>query len=171
MDFSTADPDTLRRMLNSRCFGAAAEERIRARLDELVDQVESHAGQEDISREIPPPQPTARRGRRNQTEERFARDILDPLVASGELVRYEFEAITFHVHDVAKYTPDYIGWTPDERIRAYEVKGAHIRQKDLIRWKAHSRERRWISWSIWQWKDRRWTLVHNRPRTDGGADG
>jgi len=54
-----------------------------------------------------------RRGEPNRTELAYRRDRLDPLLASGEVVRVEFEAVTWYVHGVARYTPDWLCWLPD----------------------------------------------------------
>ena len=155
MDFAAADRPTLERILSDPRFGEALKDRARARLAALEGSTPPAATAE-------PKRQGKLRGVPNKTELRFLADVLEPMVARGELVRVEYESITFHVHQVAKYTPDWIGWLPGERIRCFEVKGPHIREQDKVRWKAHSAARPWIWWQMWQWKDSRWKALYDR---------
>lgn len=155
MDYTQADRSTLERMLSSGHFGAVAAERIRKRIEEL-----------DAAASFVVAKPATKtgklRGEPNQTERRFAIDVLDPMLGQGEILRYEYEAITFHIHGVAKYTPDYVTWLPEGGLWVFEVKGAHIHEKDRIRWKAHSKARPWIRWTMVQWQDQQWKTLYDR---------
>jgi hypothetical protein len=153
MDFATADQPTLERMLRDPRFGEPVRDRIRARLAMLEDAPAATAPTKGAGK---------LRGVPNKTELRFLGDVLEPMVAAGELVRVEYEAITFHVHGVARYTPDFVGWLPDGRIHCFEVKGAHVREQDRVRWKAHSRARPWVWWSLHQWREGKWKTLYDR---------
>lgn len=111
-----------------------------------------------------PRQPQKRRGVPNKTELRFATEILDPLIRMGEIVRYQFEAVTWHLPDVGIFTPDYFIVLPDNTLWFAEVKGAHVRPQALVRWKAHSAARPWITWTVHQYAQRQWTTLHRRDR-------
>ena len=55
------------------------------------------------------------------------------------VIAYFYEAMTLHVAASLKYTPDWIvyrrGGGGSEELEFHEVKGAHIREKDWIRFK------------------------------------
>lgn len=155
MDFARADRTTLERILQDPQFGEALKDRARARLATLTSPEAGTPASKPV-------RPGKRRGEPNQTETRFLTDILEAMVAAGEVVRVEFEPVTFHIHGVGRYTPDWVGWLPDGGLWCWEVKGAHIREQDRVRWKAHSTERPWIRWTMVQWKDGRWKTLYDR---------
>lgn len=95
--------------------------------------------------------PPRRRGVMNKTETRCAREILAPLVARGEIARYEFEPATWHIHGGTRYTPDFVAWCPDGTLWCVEVKGGLIRPQDRDRFKAHALARPWMRWTMMQW--------------------
>jgi hypothetical protein len=99
----------------------------------------------------------------NQTEERFARDVLEPLQAGGGLVRHEFEATTWHVHRFAKYTPDWTCTMPDLSLWFVEIKGGVIHEASRLRYRGHSMARPWHRWTMVQWerKAKLWRVVHD----------
>lgn len=97
-----------------------------------------------------------RRGVPNATEVRFAREVLDPLVLSGYLVRYECEGMTLRIPNVGACTPDYVGWTPDGVPVLFEVKGCAVHEATVLRMKAHAAARPWLRFLIYKRKDRRW---------------
>lgn len=108
--------------------------------------------------------PQKRRGVPNQTELRYAREVLEPMLRAGDILRYEFEAVTWHLPNVGTYTPDYLIVLPDNSLCCAEVKGGHVRPQSLVRWKAHSAARPWIRWVLTQYVNREWTVLHLRPR-------
>jgi hypothetical protein len=73
--------------------------------------------------------PTARRGRMNATESRFAAEVLDGQVEAGEIDRHAFEEVKFLVArpdgavKPAWYTPDFTTWKGDRLVCVYEIKG------------------------------------------------
>lgn len=153
-DLATADPETLRAALRSPILGEAAKERIRAQLA----TVESLSTTE-------PPAPTRRRGIPNQTELRYADEILEPMRSSGEILRYEFEGLTLFIPDLGRYTPDYVLWLPSGGIAVDEVKGGHLWPDKVMKFKASAKERPWVPHRMTQWKDGRWTVLHNLNRS------
>ncbi len=83
-----------------------------------------------------------RRGMMNRTETEFSL-ILEADRIEGEIRRWEFEGITLRWADM-KYTPDflvtigtdfYIGGRQIVRFKLIEVKGAHIWDRDIVRFK------------------------------------
>ncbi len=174
VDFVRADRETLESMLRSPMIGDAAKERILARLAEITYTPEEKGAAHDPGLIAPPaaageliekPAPAAggkRRGIPNRTEQRFAREVLDPMVARGEILSYEFEPVTFHLLDVARYTPDYLGRLPGGGLRAFEVKRQQVWEKDKIRWKAHSKARPWIWWTMVKREGQGWKVIHDR---------
>ena len=91
---------------------------------------------------------TRRRGIMNKTELEFAM-FLEVMKEKGEILRYEYEGITFRWADM-RYTPDFIitkvipvdcescGKRQTIMLtyhRLIEVKGAHIWDRDIVRFK------------------------------------
>jgi len=82
-----------------------------------------------------------KRGSMNKTEAEFAR-ILHVQKQEGEILRYEFEGITLRWADM-RYTPDFVvidALQPDSKpglivLTLIEVKGAHIWDRDIVRFK------------------------------------
>ena len=85
-----------------------------------------------------------RRGIPNKTEAEFAL-MLEAQKRKGEIVRYEFEGITLRWADM-RYTPDFVVFEYDYnelpmyqgqqgRIKLIEVKGGHIWDRDIVRFK------------------------------------
>jgi len=88
------------------------------------------------------PGATSARHRRimNKTEAEFA-VYLEALKRKGEILRYEFEGITLRWADM-RYTPDFVVFKPlteYDRVSTetvlIEVKGAHIWDRDIVRFK------------------------------------
>jgi len=80
--------------------------------------------------------------RMNKTEAEYAL-ILEAMKRRGEIIRYEYEGITLRWADM-KYTPDFlVFWDEDVRERDVliprtkfiEVKGGHIWDRDIVRFK------------------------------------
>lgn len=76
-----------------------------------------------------------RRSRMNKTESEFAQR-LEIMKRAGEILRYEYEGITLRWADM-RYTPDFlvIDLTIYARIKLIEVKGGHIWDRDIVRFK------------------------------------
>lgn len=83
-----------------------------------------------------------RRREMNKTESEFAL-MLEAQKRNGEILRYEFEAITLRWADM-RYTPDFLVIIPTDfhidgeqitRTKLIEVKGRHIWDRDIVRFK------------------------------------
>jgi hypothetical protein len=82
-------------------------------------------------------------GFRSKWEALYAME-LDAVKASGEIVEWAYEAVTFRLTEATivngkktlaiRYTPDFVCWLPDGRMRCIEVKGFR-RTKDINRFK------------------------------------
>lgn len=68
------------------------------------------------------PRPLHNPGKMNKTEAKYAREVLEPMLRTGEIVSYKFEAHKFRLADKTFYTPDFEVVYPD-RIEYHEVKG------------------------------------------------
>jgi len=113
-----------------------------------------------VERDGPTAQKRVRRGQPNSLELRFASEVLDPLVYRGELVRYEFEGLSFHVHAAhSRCTPDYIGWDRDGKPYPFEVKGRIVHAASVLRMKLHAAARPWLRWRIYARKDGAWRVT------------
>lgn len=67
-------------------------------------------------------------GQMTMTEKEYAQKYLDPLIRSGELVRYEYERKTFVLADGCTYTPDF--WCVfHNHIEVHEIKGGYDENK------------------------------------------
>jgi hypothetical protein len=155
MDFNALDANTLRLLLTNPLMGETARERIRARLERL-GRLEPVA----IATVQKPKAP--RRGEKNRTESRYERDVLAPMLSAGQCLRYEYEPLTFHVHEVrASYTPDFVVTLHDGSLWCIEVKRQEIHAASVVRLKAHAAARPWIRWTLVRWKDRRWDTLHD----------
>lgn len=97
-----------------------------------------------------------RRGVPNATEARFAREVLDPLVVSGYIVRYECEGMTLRIPNVGACTPDFVGWRPDGVPVLFEVKGHTVHEASVLRMKAHAAARPWLRFVVHKRRDGGW---------------
>ena len=104
---------------------------------------------------------SGKRGKRrtepNKTEAEFAREILDPMVACGELDSYECEGMTLRLPHVGAVTPDYVGWK-DGVPQLFEVKGRVVHEATVLRMKVHAEARPWLRWRIYARVDGAWRL-------------
>jgi len=94
----------------------------------------------------------------NSSEERYARDVLDPMIAAGELHEWLFEPVTFRLGHDARFTPDFLLVYPDGSLELVDFKG-HQEEAALVRVKAAASRYPWFAWSI----------VNRRRRADGGG--
>lgn len=99
-----------------------------------------------------------RRGVPTKLEAKFAREVLDPMVASGELTRYECEALTLRIPKVGAITPDWCGWTADGVPVLLEVKGTRLHEATMLRTKMHAAARPWLRWLVYARKDGSWVI-------------
>lgn len=62
-------------------------------------------------------------GEMNQTEQIYA-SLLESRVVLGQIIRWEFESITFKLADGCRYTPDFAIWLADGSMEFVDSKGA-----------------------------------------------
>lgn len=93
----------------------------------------------------------------NHTEQRYL-DILEARKKRGEIDSYRYEGMSLRWGDGMRYTPDAVVFCGKE-ITLIEVKGPHIHQKDLIRFKGCKAEWPEFHFEIWQEVKREWKRV------------
>jgi len=72
----------------------------------------------------------------NQTETAFA-SILEQRKALGEVINWEFEAMTFKLAAQCSFTPDFMIWLKDGTMEFVDVKGSGpIDDKSIVKIKA-----------------------------------
>ena len=64
-----------------------------------------------------------RPGEMNQTEAAYA-DMLQVRLLAGEIIDWQFEAITFKIAPDCRYTPDFAIWMADGTMEFVDVKGS-----------------------------------------------
>ncbi len=105
--------------------------------------------------------------RMNATETAYAL-ILEAMKRRGEILRYEYEGITLRWADM-KYTPDFVvfrqmtlthgtkyGW----EIKLIEVKGGHIWDRDIVRFKGARAYWPEFQFEMHQKKTGQWRRLH-----------
>lgn len=101
------------------------------------------------------------RGKRRQEptklEAKFAREVLDPMVAVGALDGYECEGMTLRLPNIGAVTPDYVGWR-DGVPSLFEVKGTRVGEATVLRMKLHAAARPWLRWRIYARRDGAWRV-------------
>lgn len=99
-------------------------------------------------------EPKKRRGVPNKTELRR----IQYWTEQGYQVH--FEAIKVRLADGAWYTPDLIIGSKLSGLLIEEVKGAHIREAAMVRFKVAAEQLAWLGkWQMVQWKGGKWRTV------------
>lgn len=106
----------------------------------------------------------------NKTEAEYAL-ILEAMRHRGEILRWEYEGITLRWADM-KYTPDFLAfgvvrqisgeisvWNP-YWVRIIEVKGAHIWDRDIVRFKGARAYWPEFAFEMHQKKQREWRRIY-----------
>ena len=105
-----------------------------------------------------------KRGGMNKTESEFALQ-LEAQKRNGEILRYEFEGIRLVWLGNMHYTPDFVvfmdcgltpGPPPMNHIRLIEVKGGHIWDRDIVRFKGARAYWPEFSFEMWQKTKQGW---------------
>lgn len=98
-------------------------------------------------------------GEKNKTEQAYA-DHLERLKATGDILWYEFEGMTFRLGKRCTYTPDFNVMLPDGTLEMHEVKGSlKIFQDDAkVKHKVAAEKFPF-----------RFVVVTPRPKKDGGG--
>jgi hypothetical protein len=107
---------------------------------------------------------TPRRGRMNKTEGAFAMR-LEAMRSKGEIMRWEFEGITLRWAGM-RYTPDFVVFIRNrdyyvfiQDIKLIEIKGAHIWDRDLVRFKGAAAYWPEFEFEMWQKKSGEWKRI------------
>lgn len=119
-----------------------AQERVRRRLQKEDDEKAARQGKrvsldtpnlsdflgEDIAGVSVLPKPKGRTpahvtGRMNKLEQRYATEILNPMLKRGEIALYRFEVIKIRLADSTYYTCDFFVMRWDGLIECHETKG------------------------------------------------
>lgn len=117
-----------------------------------------------------PANPKKRRGAMNRTEARYAA-ILEYRKLSNEIDSYRFEGVRLtwgkddKTGEAMRYCPDFFvdsGWLGMQgpRFQCIEVKGAHIRDRDIVRFKGCRAEWPEFEFIMVQWKNGEWKKLH-----------
>lgn len=93
----------------------------------------------------------------NKTEQRYL-DILEAKKRRGEINSYRYEGMSLRWGDGMRYTADVVVFCGKE-ITLIEVKGPHIHQKDLIRFKGCKAEWKEFNFELWQEVKREWKRI------------
>jgi hypothetical protein len=106
-----------------------------------------------------------RRPRMNKTETEFS-FFLEARRRKGEIDGWRYEPVRLRLADGAWYKPDFMSWTHDiEELPSvavvvfYEVKGAHIREAAMVRFKVAREQFPWASFEMWQKKQGQWNQI------------
>jgi len=87
-----------------------------------------------------------------QTEVRFRDEFILPLMASGGICAWRFEAITLALDDSTSYLPDFQVTTATGAIEFYEVKGKQIWEDSVVKFKWAQKEYPEFSFFMAQFK-------------------
>jgi hypothetical protein len=98
-----------------------------------------------------------RKGRSpNKTETEFGL-ILEAQKRRGDILFYSYEGFSLRWGDGMRYTPDYIVFVDNAPIKLVEVKGAHIWDRDIVRFKGCRAEwKQWFEFEMHQKKQGSW---------------
>lgn len=107
-----------------------------------------------------------RRSRMNKTEHEYSL-ILEAKKGRGEIAEYRFEGITLRwgkdpeTGRCMTYTPDFVVWKdagPDMEL--HEVKGGHMRSRDLVRFKGCRAEWWRYHFELHQKREGQWYRIY-----------
>jgi hypothetical protein len=95
--------------------------------------------------------PKLRIGRQpNKTEASFGL-ILEAQKRKGEIIHYVYEGISLRWGDGMRYTCDWAVFIEDMPIKLIEVKGAHLWDRDIVRYKGCKAEwKTWFDFELYQ---------------------
>jgi len=121
-----------------------------------------------MKRRTPPPlceltvktQPRHKEPKMNKTEARYLQHIIMPDIHSGLISKWRFEEIKFRLGKACYYTPDFL-IVYRNSIEIHEIKGGHIREDALVKFKAASERFPFFIWKMIQWKGGTWTVIHS----------
>lgn len=89
-------------------------------------------------------------GQMNQTESAYA-EILQARLLTGEVIRWEFESITFKLADGCRYTPDFAVWLSSGEMELVDCKGGGpMDEKSRVKVKCAAEKFPMFQWVIEQ---------------------
>ena len=95
----------------------------------------------------------------NKTEREYGL-VLEALKRRGEVLRYEYEGLTLRWADM-RYTPDFVVFLPlSQPLKLIEVKGAHIWDRDIVRFKGARAYWPEFRFEMWQKARGQWRRLH-----------
>ena len=97
--------------------------------------------------------------RMNKTERRYLNERITPNVFSGSILRWEFEAIKFRIGDNCFYTPDFFIVMLGGSIEIHEIKGGHIRDDAIVKFKAAAERYGFFKWVMIQYRRSEWVTL------------
>jgi hypothetical protein len=115
-------------------------------------------------------------GQTTKTEAAFARK-LDGMKAAGQVREYWFERVKLRLNVPGEaracwYTVDYVILNADGTRTFAEVKGGHIWEDSVIKWKWAAHEfAAWGRWEMWQRVKGEFNLIHYSVRSDPRSEG
>ena len=90
----------------------------------------------------------------NKTETEYS-NRLEALKKAGEILDWKFEALRFRLADRTMYNPDFFVVTR-ECFEIHEVKGGHIWDDSMVKWKVAAEMYPWFNWVLAQKKKGEW---------------
>ena len=97
-------------------------------------------------------------GTMNKTEARYA-DYLEAQKLAGEIVDWQFEAMTFVLAKLCRLTPDFVVLHNDGSLELVDTKGWQSTDDALVKTKCAAEKFYWF----------RWSHVKERSKRDGGG--
>lgn len=96
---------------------------------------------------------------RSKAEAYFVRDVLSIWIKTGEILRYDYEAMTLKIGERLRYTGDFFCPKPDGIIRVCEVKGTYIRPVADAKFKTAVRLFPEFDWHMWEYDSGVWRQI------------
>lgn len=121
----------------------------------------------EATSEAPPARVGGRFG--SKTEERYFADRVQPRLLTGLSTTALIGQVKIRLADGCWYTPDVFELTASRVVWMQEVKGAHVRDDALVKFKVAAEHNRWARWTMVQWKDGAWRTLYDTdaPQQEG----
>lgn len=101
-------------------------------LDDHLAKKAARLGAIAVKPEVVAPPPKVRM---NKTEQRYADEILEPMLRAGQIKSYGFERVRLRLADSTFYWPDFDVVLDDNTVCIHEVKGGFIREDSWVKLK------------------------------------
>jgi hypothetical protein len=99
---------------------------------------------------------TVRKPRMNKTEVEFSY-VLEARKRAGEIDGWAFESVKLRLADGCWYLPDFMAW--GKAFTFYEVKGAHIWDDAMVKFKVAREQIKWATFELHQKLNGQWTRI------------